>query len=435
MKKKLCIGLLKETKIGERRTPITPQDVKWLIKKGLKVEVESNPLRIFKDREYKKAGAKIVQKFKNASLLIGIKEPQVEDLYDNKIYMIFSHTIKGQAKNMPLLKSFIEKNITLIDYEKITDSHDKRLVYFGRFAGVCGFIDGLHYFGKKLEWERIKNPFTIIKPAHEYSSLKKVKEDMEELDYLISKKGFHKKLSPVVIGITGHGNVSKGVNEIFEILNPVEIHPQDILQFIKHQKGIRNKIYKIVFLPEEKFRAKDGKRFYYEEYLKKPENYCSNLDRYLPYINMLVNGSYWDSRYPRMVTKKMVNKLGKKKNFRLRVITDIASDIDGSIELTYKTTTRENPFYTYNIKTKSFIDGYRHDGITTLAMDNWPSEMPKDASQEFSALIREHIATIAFCGVRKIMKQKRIPLEVKRAVIAENGKLTKDYRYLSKWTR
>jgi len=435
MKKNLHIGILRETKVGERRAPITPSDVKRLVKKGIKIEVESNPLRIFKDREYKKAGARIVNRFKKASLLVGIKEPQVDDLYPGKIYMLFSHTIKGQPKNMPLLKSFLRKNITLIDYEKVTDSHNKRLVYFGRFAGICGFVDGLHYLGKKLEWEGIKNPFLLIKPASEYSSYKNIKSDMEKLDYMISKKGFSRKISPIVIGITGHGNVSKGVAEVFEILNPEEIHPKDILQFIKHQRGVRNRIYKIVFLPEEKLRSKDNKRFYYEEYLKYPERYNSNLDKYLPYINMLVNGSYWDSKYPRMVTKKMVDKLSKKKNFRLRVIEDIASDIDGSIELTYKTTTREDPTFTYHPKTKNFIDGYLHNGVTILAMDNLPSELPKDASQEFSNLIREYVYEVASCGVHKIMGQAKIPDEIKRAVITENRKLTKNFRYLRKWVR
>ena len=65
--------------------------------------------------------------------------------------MIFSHTVNGQPQNMSLLEACLEKNVILIDYEKITDQHDKRLVYFGRFAGICGLVDSLHYMGKKLE--------------------------------------------------------------------------------------------------------------------------------------------------------------------------------------------------------------------------------------------------------------------------------------------
>ena len=86
MKKNLCVGILRETKVGESRAPLTPADVKWLKKKGIEVEVESNSMRIFKDDEYRRSGAKVLNKFNKASVLIGIKEPLIEDLYRNKTY-------------------------------------------------------------------------------------------------------------------------------------------------------------------------------------------------------------------------------------------------------------------------------------------------------------------------------------------------------------
>lgn len=435
MRRKLCVGLLRESRWMESRSPLTPHCVNQLIKKGIDIEVESSPTRIFKDREYKKAGARVLDRFQKATLLLGIKEPRIEDLYPGKIYMLFSHTAKAQAKNMPLLKAFLENNVTLVDYEKIADPHGKRLVYFGRFAGVCGFVDSLHYLGKKLEWEGIKNPFFSIKPAKEYSSLKKIKEAMVKLDNGIANKGFDKRLSPFIISITGHGNVSRGVQEIFDLLNPVEVHPRVILRFIKHQKGMRNKIYKMVFVPEEKFRSKDGNSFYLEDYMKRPEKYESNLDRYLPYLNMLINGSYWDNHYPRLVTKKMINKLSKEGNFRLEFINDIACDVKGSIELTYRTTTQENPIFTYDPRKRKFFDGYKHRGITILAIDNLPSELPRDASQEFSSLIRDYVYRIASCGTPDIKRHAGVPAEIRKAVITQGGRLTRDFKYLSKWVR
>ena len=36
-------------------------------------------------------------------------------------YMFFSHTIKGQIGQMPLLDAILEKNIRLIDYERMVD--------------------------------------------------------------------------------------------------------------------------------------------------------------------------------------------------------------------------------------------------------------------------------------------------------------------------
>ncbi|UCD55766.1 MAG: hypothetical protein JSV93_02990 [Candidatus Omnitrophota bacterium] len=435
MRKNLCVGILAETRTGERRAPLTPSDVKWLIKRGVKVEVESNPARVFSDKEYKAAGAKVVNKFRNATLLLGIKGPQIENLYQDKIYMVFSHTIKGQSHNISLLKACLKKNITLIDYEKIVDLHGRRLVYFGRFAGICGLIDSLHYMGKKLEWQGFKNPFSSIQPAHKYGSLKAAKKAMAKLDNEIRAKGFIKKLSPFIIGITGHGRVSGGVQEILEPLGPVEIHPRDMTRFIKHQKKMRHDIYKIVFLREEKFRSKEGKGFYFEEYLKNPQKFQSNLDTYLPYLNMLIHASYWDKRYPRIITREMVDKLSGRKHFRLKFITDISCDIKGSVELTYKTTTQQNPTFTYDPGRKSFTDGYKSPGITVLAIDNLPSELPRDASQEFSILVRDYVYQIAAHGARDITNHVAIPAEIRRAVITQNDKLAGEFGYLKKWVK
>ncbi|NQU19254.1 hypothetical protein HQ550_03775 [bacterium] len=433
MKKSLVVGILRETKEGERRAPLIPSDVEWLIKRGISVEVESNPKRVFSDSEYKKNGAKVLNRFQKASLLLGIKEPTLTNLYPHKVYMIFSHTTKGQSNNMPLLKGFLKNNITLIDYEKIVDLHGKRIVYFGRFAGVCGLVDSLHYLGKRLEYEGIKNPFLKIKPAYKYSSFKNVKKAMIEVDRCIRRQGFDKRISPFIIGITGHGNVSMGVQEILELLDPVEIHPKDMLQFVRHKKGMIHKLYKIVFLKEEKFRAKDRRRFHYEEYLKNPKRFESNLDMYLPHLNILIHASFWDRQYPRMVTKEMVCKLARKKNFRLRFITDISCDINGSIELTYKATSFSSPTFTYDSNKNIFIDGYKSRGITVLAIDSLPSELPKDASIEFSSLVRNYVYQIAAYGINNVTHHIDLAQEIRKAIITEGGRLTKRFSYLKRY--
>jgi alpha-aminoadipic semialdehyde synthase len=62
-------------------------------------------------------------------------------------FRYFSHTIKAQKANMNALDHILENNIRLIDYEKICDSEGKRLVAFGRFAGLAGMIDFLSGLG------------------------------------------------------------------------------------------------------------------------------------------------------------------------------------------------------------------------------------------------------------------------------------------------
>ncbi|MEA3489877.1 MAG: hypothetical protein U9R44_06030 [Candidatus Omnitrophota bacterium] len=434
MKKNLVIGILREEKNEwEKRTPLTPSDVRWLAEKGIKVVVESSSLRGFQDDEYREAGAKVVKTARRASVLVGIKEPKLENVLDDKIYMIFSHTAKGQSHNMPLLKKFLKKKVTLIDYEKVTDLYGKRLVFFGRFAGICGMVDSLHYCAAKLKWKGIDTPFTGLKPAWKYTSLNELKKDIGRTGRRIKLKGFNREITPFIIGITGCGNVSKGAQEILEELDPVEIHPRDFDRFMERKKYKRNKIYKVIFFREEKIRARNGRNFYFEEYLQKPGNFESNLDRYLPHLKMLVHTSYWDRRYPRVVPKAMLRDLYRRKDFRLEFITDISCDVKGSIEVTDRTTTPGDPVFTYDPGNNKYTGGYESDGVTILAVDNLPAELPKDSSEHFGKLMRDYVYQVALRGPNGTADDPAIPGEIRRAVITRKGKLTDGYRYLGKY--
>lgn len=431
MRKSLVVGILREYKENERRTPLTPADVAWLKKRFIGVEVEASSQRVFTDKEYVRAGASCVDRLRRATLILGVKEPDVATMQGDKIYMVFSHTVKGQEQNMPLLKACLKNNITLIDYEKITDKEERRLVYFGRFAGICGCIDALCYLGKKFEATGVVTPLARIRPAHQYRRLSRAREAIADVAAELRRKGLSRHIAPMIVGITGHGNVSQGVIDILRIFRPVEIHPKDMGGFVREGRWRRNQIYQIIFDREEKLRAKDGTGFYFEEYLQDPNAFESNMDRYLPHINLLIHTSYWDKRYPRLVSKEMIRKISGKKN-RLSFIADLSCDVKGSIELTYRTTMEDNPVYTYNPKTRIYIDGYDTEGIAILARDNLPTELPRDASEDFSGLIREYVYQIAAHGIRDVTNHVALPQELRRAVITQDGKLTKPYAYLKK---
>ena len=433
MIKSLVVGILREDKNEwEKRAPLSPSDVKWLVDRGISVEVESDPKRVFSDKEYRAKGARVLDRFKKASLFVGIKEPELNSIKRNGIYMIFSHTTKGQSYNMPLLKELRDKRAVLIDYERITDAQGKRLVYFGRFAGICGMTDSLSYIGRKLRWKGIDNPFMYVKPAWQYESFNKLEKDVKRVGGLLRRNGFDRSITPFIIGITGHGNVSGGVQEVLDLLHPVEIPPRDLGRFVRGRKHLRNKIYKIIFSKEEKLRSKSGEKFYFEEYLNYPDRFESNLDGYLPHLNMLIHGSYWDRRYPRIVPKDMIRRLYKEKDFRLDFIGDISCDIRGSIELTREVTSSEKAVYTYNPEKNRYVDGYEADGITILSVDNLPAELPKDASRGFGKLIRDYVYRIAVNGTKNVTDHTEIPAEIRKAVVTQKGKLTEYYQYLKK---
>lgn len=437
MRKPLVVGLLSEAKnIWEKRAALVPEDVSWLVDRKIHVEVLSSSNRIFKDSAYRRAGAKIVPHFQKAKFLLGVKEPDPHELLAGKMYAFFSHTTKGQAHNRFLLKTLLRKKITLIDYEHIVDTAKNRLVYFGRFAGICGMIDSLHYLGIRRRLQNLKTPFEFVRRSIDYGNYATAKRHLRQIAREIRRSGFDRRLSPFIVGITGHGNVARGAEEVIDIFDPIEIHPNDMGRFIRHQKHRTNEVYKIMFQREEKLRAKKKSGFYFEDYLENPEKYESNLDFYLPLLNLLVNASYWDKRYPRLVPESMVKKLYRTaKPFRLGLIGDLTCDIGGTIEITKKTTDPGNPTFVYNPKTGKIRDGISGDGIAVLAVDQLPCEFPEDSSREFSAQIRDYVYQIASHGALKLTEHAAIPAEVRRGVIMEHGRLAKPFHYMRQYAR
>jgi len=433
-RKSFVVGLLRENaERGEKRAPLTPSDVRWLFERGIETEIESNSLRIFKDSEYRKVGAQIVKHVKNATLLVGVKAMEPPNIVGGKVYMIFSHTVKGQKNNIALLKEFMRKSVTLIDYEKIRGARGKRLVYFGKHAGICGMTDSLYYYGRKLKSKGITTPFLKLKQSWKYENLEDMRKNIEKVRETISDQGFPGRVKPFIVGIIGRGNVSSGVQEVLGLMGAEEVHPRDMDRFVKSRKLDSKKIYMIVFYREEKMRAKTGKKFYFEEYLDHPELFQSNMDNYLPKLNMLVNTAYWDEHFPRMVTKQMLKNSYSKKNFRLEFIADISCDVGGSIEITYKTTTQRSPVYTYNPSSDTYTKGYKGSGITILAIDNLPTELPKDSSESFSKLIREYVYQLATHGALDVTEHVAIPKEIRQAVVTQGGEFTDTYRYLERY--
>lgn len=54
-------------------------------------------------------GAVIQEDITEASLVIGVKQVPIDNLLPGRTYAFFSHTIKAQVANMPLLDAILEK--------------------------------------------------------------------------------------------------------------------------------------------------------------------------------------------------------------------------------------------------------------------------------------------------------------------------------------
>ncbi|CAB4031195.1 alpha-aminoadipic semialdehyde synthase, mitochondrial-like, partial [Paramuricea clavata] len=136
--------------VWERRAPISPAHVKDLVDNGIRVLVQPSTRRAYTMAEYEDAGAVITEDLSPASLIVGVKAVPINQLLADRTYAFFSHTIKAQPGNMPLLDAMLEKNIRLVDYERMLDSKGQRVAAFGKFAGVAGMINILHGLGLRL---------------------------------------------------------------------------------------------------------------------------------------------------------------------------------------------------------------------------------------------------------------------------------------------
>jgi len=429
------IGIRYEDKYElEKRSPIAPKLVQRLIQTHhFRVVVQSSKKRIFSDEEYRKAGAIIADNLSDCQVIFGLKEIPVNSLEPGKTYVFFSHVIKGQPHNMPMLRRMMELRCNLIDYEKITDEQNKRLIFFGNYAGLAGMINTFWSLGMRLrEYGYPENPFLEIQQAHNYSSLAAARKHLSEVARKILEKGLPENLIPFTIGFSGYGNVSSGAKEIANLFPGIEIDPEELPKLCKFKNLPNNLIYKVTFKEKDLARHIEGKPFDLDEYYNHPEKYESNFERFLPHLTVLLNGIYWDSRYPRLVTKQYMEKVFRQGRPKLIVIGDISCDPNGSVELTHKGTSIDDPVFVYNPFTQKPAMGFKGEGMVVMAVDILPSELPKDASEFFSRALSDYVAPIANADYSTPYEEINLPASLKKAMILHHGQLTPPYKYLEK---
>jgi alpha-aminoadipic semialdehyde synthase len=430
------IGIRHEDKyVMERRVAIIPRHAKKLIQdQGLEILVEKSDKRIFKKEEFEAAGAKIVSDLSPAPVVFGVKEMPLDFFEEGKTYMFFSHIIKGQEYNMPMLKKMMEKKVTLIEYEKVEDEMGRRLIFFGRFAGLAGMINSLWSMGQRLKVQGIDTPFSKINQSHTYDSLDEAKQIISEVGQEIIENGLPAELTPLTIGFTGYGNVSNGAQEIAALLPIKEVTPAQLLELSNNKDLPNNVLYKVVFKEENLSRPIDeSKEFDLSDYYAHPENYENDFEQYIPHLSILMNCMYWDDRYPRIVTKDYLGKLYSAGEPKLKVIGDVTCDPNGSIECLHKGTEIEDPVFVYDPFNGKPTMGFFGTGILMMAVDILPSELPRESSIAFSNALFRYVKSIATADYSQNFDKLDLPKPIKKATILHKGELTPDYKYIAEY--
>jgi alpha-aminoadipic semialdehyde synthase len=297
---------------------------------------------------------------------------------------------------------------------------------------VAGAIDTLWALGQRLAWQGIPNPFTLLRQTHTYRDLDEARAALGQVRSAIEVEGLPPQVTPLIIGVAGYGNVSKGAQEMLALLPILNIEPEEISATATGADFSRRHIYKAVFKEWHMVEpVSAGASFELQDYYRHPERYRGVFERYVPHLSVLMNAIFWTERYPRLVTKAYLKELfGGEQAPRLMVIGDISCDIEGAVETTVKSTEPGEPVYVYNPVTGAVTDGYEGAGVVEMAVDILPSELPREASVYFSHVLKPFLPAIAQCDFGLPFEECSLPPEIKRAVIVYRGKLTPDYQYI-----
>ncbi|WP_114777731.1 NAD(P)-dependent oxidoreductase [Botryobacter ruber] len=394
----LKIGIIKEGKVPvDKRVPLTPKKCVEAMQAfpHAHVVVQPSPVRSFSDAEYVELGIPLQHDLSDCDILMGVKEVPVEQLIPNKTYFFFSHTIKKQPRNARLLRAILDKNITLIDYETLTDAKGKRLVAFGRYAGIVGAYNGILLYGKK--WKLFD-----LKPAHLCQEM----EDMQE-------EFFKVKLPPIKIAVTGGGRVAGGA---MEVLDKMGIRKVSVFDYL--YKQFKEPVYAQLHSGDYNTRP-DVEVWDSQDFYQHPERYQSTFRKFTKVTDLLLACAYWDPQAPKLFTEEDT----RQPDFRINTIADITCDVNGSIPCTKRSATIDDPAYDYNPESGALEGPFAKPGnITVMAVDNLPCELPRNASRDFGRQLIDHVFPHLFNGDAEGV--------LARGTIAKDGKLTERFAYL-----
>lgn len=399
--KKVTLGLLRETKTpNDRRTPLPPAQAQLLLKQFPQVElyVQQSPIRAYTDDEYRQAGIPVVESLEHCDLLLGVKEVQIDTLLPGKSYLFFSHTAKKQDDNKALLKAILDKNITLIDYEYLTDSDGQRLVAFGRWAGIVGAYNALLGYG-------LRSGRYQLKRAHACYDMDEVRRELTKVQLPHDFK----------IVMTGGGRVAHGAMEILDQVGLQKVSPQQLL----HQSFDRA-VYAQVD-PWHYVRRRNGQQFDLGHYFKYGHEYESAFEPYTRAADLYITAHYWSKGYPDFMTWDQI----RQADFRLQMIADISCDLHGPIPTTLRASSIAEPFYGVDRHTGTETEAFAPEALTVMAVDNLPGEAPRSASIDFGQdLIRTTFPALLGSDTEGI---------IRRATIAQAGGLCPAFEYLTDW--
>lgn len=396
------IGILREGKVPpDQRVPLTPAQCAEMLTRFPYIELAVQPsdVRRITDAEYRDAGVELQEDLGDCDVLFGVKEVPVDQLIPDKTYFFFSHTYKLQPYNAKLLRACLDKRIRLIDYELLKRPGGKRIIGFGRYAGVVGTYNAFRTYGAQEGTYDLPRAIDCT--------------DRKEMEGHLAKV----KLAPTTkIALTGHGRVGNGAREILETMRIREVHPVDYLR-----EDFGEPVFTHLDLEDYNRRKGDG-GFDFDEFCEDPIDYESTFMAFARSTDLFIAGHFWAEGSPFLFTREDV----RDEDWRISVVADISCDIDGPVASTVEASTIADPMYGYDPVKESRVPFRTPGSVGVMAVDNLPCELPRDASADFGETLLKHIIPLVAEGDAQGILQGA-------SETALDGTLTPAFAYLSEY--
>ncbi len=390
-------GIIKERKNPpDRRVVFSPDSLSRLkqLYPDVEIKVESSDVRVYSNQEYQDLNFKVENDISDCAIFFGVKEVPIDALIPNKSYFFFSHTLKKQPYNRQLLRALLDKNIDFYDHETLVDAHNHRLIGFGKYAGIVGAYNAIRAFGIKFEL------FKLPKAA----SLSGKEALIAHLKRLV--------LPPLKFVVTGTGKVGSGVKEVLDAIKISEVSVENYLK-----KNYTQPVYTLIDVLEYNKRI-DGNVLDFNDFFDHPKDYVSDFERFTKVSDIYITAHFHANEAPKILTREML----QANDCKIKIVADISCDVDGSISCTLRSSSIDEPFYGYLPSENKEVDIFHPAAIVVMAVDNLPSELPKDASEGFGEMFMEHVIPAFFNEDKDGILQ--------RAKMTEKGKLTPRFSYL-----
>ena len=218
------LWLRAEQRDFERRVGLTPQGVEQLLAQGFRVTVERSEARAIPDAAYLATGCEMApaHSWPNApadAIVLGLKELDPHGPDLVHRHIMFGHAYKGQADGPALLSRFKRGGGRLLDLEYLTNVDGRRVAAFGYWAGFAGAALGVMAWAAQASSQVLGAIGTY--PGRE-ALVADVSAKMKEAVADATK-------SPLVIVIGAKGRVGTGACDLAQALG-LEVTAWDMAQ-------------------------------------------------------------------------------------------------------------------------------------------------------------------------------------------------------------